>query len=232
MRVGVVRDIPGGRAGRVVHEGATGADAEVRAHLHVQPAGQGPVRDVERPPGRLGPVRLVGAHRVQPVVLGRPEQLRRNGRVEVDRGRGGHAGRASGASRTASRTSAWVRSRSASTWARLRNKCASCSPVYPIPPWFWMLSLQLRSAWSAVTLRAAAHMSPASARPSSMVRAARVTTWAAASARTALSEQRCLTAWNEPMGRSNCLRTFAYSALWSRVAAQMPESIAEIRTLP
>src|SRR5215203_6086616 len=47
----------------------------------------------------------------------------------------GQAGCAACASRTASRTSAGVSSMSASTCARFRYRWASCSPVYPMPPW-------------------------------------------------------------------------------------------------
>ena len=47
-----------------------------------------------------------------------------------------------------------------------------------------------------------------------------------------MSAQRCLTAWNEPIGRPNCSRSLAYSVDCSAVAPAMPASSAATSTVP
>ena len=106
---------------------------------------------------------------------------------------------------------------------------ASCSHVNPIPPCSWMFfSAHLTNAGSACVAATATASSnsgvPGSVRAASHVAA--VASWVA----TNMSAAWCLTAWNIPMTRPNCSRTFAYSlAIVTQVAAPPVASAAASR---
>jgi hypothetical protein len=90
--------------------------------------------------------------------------------------------------------------------ARRRYRWASCSQVKPMPPSTWMQSFALSTASSSASAAAAAAASGCSAGVSSAARAAPQARAAARSARQAMVAHRCLTAWNEPIGRPNWRR--------------------------
>lgn len=92
--------------------------------------------------------------------------------------------------------------------ARFRYRWASCSHVKPMPPSTWMQSFAAVANASGTTAPATAAASACSV-PSSASRAASQAAARACSSESRRSAQRCLTAWNWPMGRPNCSRTFA-----------------------
>ena len=49
---------------------------------------------------------------------------------------------------------------------------------------------------------------------------------------TSMSAQRCLTAWNDPIGRPNCTRSFAYSTAISSARAAPPSKSAAAKVAP
>ena len=79
-----------------------------------------------------------------------------------------------------------------------------------------MQSLALSTAASRATAAAAAAASGCSSGASSAARAASQASAAARSARQSIPAHRCLTAWNEPIGRPNWCRVRAYSAAVSQ----------------
>src|SRR5437667_209953 len=95
-----------------------------------------------------------------------------------------------------------------------------------MPPWFWTLSAALASAASVASTLAEATWRAAASSPSASATAAKVVSERAASARTAMSAQRCFTAWKAPIGRPNCCRTFAYSTESSSVRSATPTASA------
>ena len=113
--------------------------------------------------------------------------------------------------------------------ARRRYRWASCSQVKPMPPSTWMQSFALSTASSSASAAAAAAASGCSAGESSAVRAASQARAAARSARQAMVAHRCLTAWNSPIGRPNCLRVLAYSAAVPLHQAATPAASAAYR---
>ena len=113
--------------------------------------------------------------------------------------------------------------------ARRRYRWASCSQVKPMPPSTWMQSFALSTASSSASAAAAAAASGCSAGDSSAARAASQARAAARSARQAMVAHRCLTAWNSPIGRPNCLRVRAYSAAVPLHQAATPAASAAYR---
>ena len=92
-----------------------------------------------------------------------------------------------------------------------------------------MQSLALSTASSSASAAAAAAASGCPAGSSSAARAASQARAAARSARQAMVAHRCLTAWNEPIGRPNCLRVLAYSAAVPLHQAATPAASATYR---
>ena len=84
------------------------------------------------------------------------------------------------------------------------------------------------TATSAAT--AAANSPPASRLPAWTARAASQAAAAACSAAVSIQAQRCLTAWNWPMGRPNWWRIFAYPAAVATAQSAMPQASAASRT--
>ena len=111
--------------------------------------------------------------------------------------------------------------------ARRRRRAASCSGGGPLQVEVGVVlprvadaaehldavlgAPERRPRWPARPRRPGPRPSPASS-PSSNARAASHTAARAASRATSMSAQRCFTAWNCPIGRPNCTRTWAYSA--------------------
>ena len=100
--------------------------------------------------------------------------------------------------------------------ARRRYRCASCSQVKPMPPSTWMQSLAFPPPRPAPPQRRPPRPAGAPPAPRPPARAASQATAAARSARQSIPAHRCLTAWNEPIGRPNCCRVRAYSAAVSQ----------------
>ena len=84
------------------------------------------------------------------------------------------------------------------------------------------------TATSAAT--AAANSPPASRLPARTARAASQAAAVACSAAVSIQAQRCLTAWNWPMGRPNWWRIFAYSAAVATAQSAMPQASAASST--
>src|SRR5262245_10920524 len=101
-----------------------------------------------------------------------------------------------------------------------------------MPPWFWMLSVAFESAALLASAFAIATCRATPSSPSSSATAAYVTIARATSTRTAMSAQRCLIAWNVPMGLPNCRRTLAYSTDSSSVRSATPSASAAASVAP
>ena len=105
---------------------------------------------------------------------------------------------------------------------RLNQKCRFCSSVQPMPPCTWVETLAISrpisetwaSTWHAIT--------GASSGIASKLCAAYQSSDRAGSSSAIISAHMCFTAWNEPITRSNCLRSFAYATACSIIDSQAP----------
>lgn len=89
-----------------------------------------------------------------------------------------------------------------------------------------MQSLAFSTAASSATARATAADRRSSVLPESKAAAASAATARICSARHSIHAQMCLIAWNSPILRPNCSRTFAYSVAVSRHQPAMPAASA------
>ena len=194
----LVRDPVATLRGVYERTGRPWPDGARRAHRRV-PGGEAPCGP-RRPPvlGRGVRARRRPAARALPALR---RALRHRDRGRRPARSGGRPG-----DRGASRSGP---SSASAPYARRMNRWRSCSQVKPIPPWIWMPSFAARVAACPAAALATWTARWRAWSSASMVMAAWYTALHARSTSRLMSASLCWIAWNEPIGTSNCTRSFA-----------------------